>query len=106
MKAEKTLKGKVKKKAIVYLTREAQFCCEEYEIIPDLVLDLITEAPDFILSKKEGDRFAIVSETPQMVVCGEIVYVDDEEIEIIISKVYQEKDIYFLSSKFQDVHKV
>lgn len=108
MRSIKILKGlKGNKKAVVFLTKNAEFDCKEYGILPDVAMDLVTDASEFLLKKNEGECFAVVCTLPQMVICGEVVYTDEMEMEIVINKVYYDQDIVFLQKKYKnDVFKI
>jgi hypothetical protein len=98
------LKGKsFNKKAEVVMTYTAEGYTYECDLLPLPTANLVADAPDFFLGLKEGERFALVSKLPKVVLCGFVSYIDDEEIEVIITSIYKEKEVYVLENKFQNV---
>jgi len=102
----KTLRsGSEKKEATVKFTHTAWFDCIEGEILHDVAADLVTEAADYILKKKEQERFTIASAELNTVITGLIIYKDQYEMELLITNAYN--DVYFVSnSDVSDVHRV
>lgn len=99
-----TLHGEngIKKSCKVVFTRHAMLDCSEWDIVPMVAASLFAEAADYILRKNENDKFAIVSEELLTVVCGEVIYKDEEEVEVLVTSVYG--DVHIL--KRRDFFKV
>jgi hypothetical protein len=95
---------KLSKKAEVIMTHAAEGYTYECDLLPLPTANLVADAPDFFLALQEGERFALVSELPKVVLCGFVSYIDDEEIEVIITSIYKEKEVHILANKFQNVH--
>jgi hypothetical protein len=104
---KKTLVGKnIKKVATIKFTNTAWFDCAEGDIIPDVAADLTRDAADYVLNKKEQERFTIASALLNTVITGIVTYRDLEEVELLITNVYN--DVYFVDStaSSDDVYRV
>lgn len=107
-KSEKTLNlkdgGKIN--AEITFTKEAIFECEDASIILDVATDIVREAPDYVGSKAEGDRFTIVDTVTNTVVTGFVtaIFRDYKHVEyyLLVTNVYANICIVNRKKKLHD----
>lgn len=102
MKREKvfaTLKGvaygkEIKKEARIFFTRHSEIDIDDAGLTKTSIRLLLEAASSCLLKKQEDERFRIT--TPNLpvnvFVSGRIVYRDEDEIEVLVTKV--SRDIY------------
>lgn len=105
-KFEKSLVGKDgrRKEGEVRFTQTAYADCADGDILLPVAADLVREAAEYVLKKKEGERFTIASQEINTVITGIVIYRDDEFIELLVTNVYN--DVYFVEEKSADIHRL
>lgn len=85
---------KVKKEAQIFFTRHAEIDIDDVGLTKTSIRLLIEAASEYLLQKKEDEVFAIITPSLpiKLFIKGRVVYRDEEEMEILITKVL--KDIF------------
>lgn len=90
--------------AEINFTHTAWADCSENFVSPIVAADLTRFAADYLLSKKEMERFTIVSESDNTVLTGIVTYRDEMEIELKITNVYT--DVFFVKKHNKEHYQV
>lgn len=80
--------------AKVKFTRNAEITCDDLFISKTVVVDCLQFTKDYLISKKEGEKFIVVDSILNNIVIGYVNYNDKKEMELLI--IFISNDIHVI----------